>query len=291
MGELERRKVQAIGGSLFVSLPQEWVRRVALRKGAEVSLGIDARGNLTIGTLRALPQERRSAALDFHNLVYRDLIREYLEGTEQVVVRNEQGFTKAQRDLLGQAVDGMLNSEIVEESHKRIVVQNFFTADVPALQLIRRMYYLTQTMLKDLVEEPISKDLVHGIEERDRNVGRLYFAVIRHLRGLLKGTVRDPTLTPVQVLDLRLFIERLEQVGDEVKAIAREMHNGRRYRKEELRFLLDRYAQAFEAHEQDDAKKARSFWTTERQDRARLGEHRHLQKLYDEIKDIADLVI
>jgi phosphate uptake regulator len=289
--ELERRRVQAIGGSLFISLPQEWVRRVALRKGAEVGMGIDARGNLAIGVLQALQEEPHSATLDYHDLIYRDLISEYLKGTDTVAVRNEAGFTKPERDLLGRAVANLLNSEIVEESHKRIVVQNFAAVDVPVRQLIRRMYFLAQTMLRDLAEERVTQDLVHGIEERDRNLGRLYFAVIRHLRSILKGTVRDPELSPLDALDLRLFIERLEQIGDAIKAVAREMAQGRRYRREDLRFLLERYGQAYEAYEGEDARKARAFWASDKDDRARIGPQLHLQRMYDAIKDIADLVI
>ncbi|MBI4441044.1 phosphate uptake regulator PhoU [Candidatus Woesearchaeota archaeon] len=281
----EKRRIQAIGGSLFISLPHEWVERCDLRKGTEISMTLDNHGNLMLSTVPGTA-EKRQRDIVYHEFIYRDLIREYLEGTETVTVICSDGFTKAQRDVVVRGVENLLNTEIVEESHKRIVIQNFDTT-VPSVKvLIRRMYFLTQTMLQDMVNEKSTPDLLNSIEERDHHIGRLYFAIIRHLRGVLRGNIKDAEIIPEDIFTLRLLIERIERIGDEIKEAARERNSTAL-----LQFLSERYEAAMSSFERKDSTAAQTFWRHEKMDKKRLGASIHLQKIYDDIKDMADLVI
>jgi phosphate uptake regulator len=279
------RNLQRIGGSLFVSLPNAWAKDFRLKPGSKVHLDINDRGQLCIGPSAPAKRQQTRTVLEYGQFLFREMMREYLYGTQVIVVEHAKAFSSKERKEVISYAGRLMNAEIIEESAAKIVIQHFHSDEVTVDALIRRLYYLTHSMLADLAE---AKE-IEAIVERDAMVGRLYLNIIMQLRQTLTGKSMKADLT--EILDLRLFIERIERIGDEIKHIARDMLAGKRPRRADLLFLCQRYEEAAMAYFEKNVVVARRFWSTEEQDRKRLRGDDHLLRLYDQIKDIADLVI
>lgn len=188
-------------------------------------------------------------------------------------------------------MNNLLNLEVIEEEAGVITIQNL-KSDIPLKKMISRMYFLTKSMFEDMIASPKEKEVLQSIMERDKLVGKFYLAIIMHLRSLLTQKW-NKEISFVEMMDLRLLIERIELVGDMLKIIARNWLQGKKTEAKvvDLQFLLQRYEQAYESYIKQDIKAAEQFWDLEKQDRAKLMHSGTLVRMYDIIKDITDLVI
>ena len=85
--ETIKRKLQTLGGSLFLSLPQEWAKRFRLKKGSEVNIAADSSGALRISPEMFKEEAKQSAVIMNNRHVMRDILVEYLKGTEIIRVK------------------------------------------------------------------------------------------------------------------------------------------------------------------------------------------------------------
>lgn len=289
---VQKRKLQELGGSLFVSLPQKWIKKFNLKKGAEIALVPKSNGEIILAPTAPQSPEKTTSIINFSKYFYRELIREYLYATDRVVIQKKESFSKKERSQVLTAVNRLMNSEVIEETKNKIIIQNFKTTDIPLKTLIKRMYFLTKTMLEDLIEaQSKDKNVLESIIERDKMVGRFYLNIIMHIRAMLTGRMFTGEFRLIDLLDLRLLIERIEIIGDEIKEIAREKLNKKKFNQTDLKFLHQRYEVAFKSYIEQDVKKASEFWSTEEDDKKKINKNMHLSRLYDAIKDITDLVI
>jgi len=287
---VEKRKLQELGGSLFVSLPQEWIKRLQLKKGSELVLETGQNNQLCLAPATSAKSEKHIAILNFSKYLHRELIAEYLFGTEIIVINNKEGFTKTQRQQILNYVAYLMNVEIVEESSSKITIQHFHTEEAPIKMLVQRMYFLTKSMLADIASINNKQD-VENILDRDAIVGKVYLNIIMHLRSFLTGRLLTKEYSLIEILDMRLLIKQIELIGDEIKGLARDFIEGKKCKFEDVKFLVDKYEKAFKAYIDKDVASAKEFWDSEKQDKYRLRYNQYLVRIYTQIKDISDLVI
>ncbi|MBI2102382.1 hypothetical protein HYT55_00965 [Candidatus Woesearchaeota archaeon] len=287
---LEKRKLQRLGGSLFLSLPRNWLDQFSLKKGAEIFVSTDTEGRLILAPLQTQQREELDITLIFGPYLYRQLLTAYLRGITTIGILKKDGFSKAEREAVLNHTQGLMNTEIIEETSTKITLQQFSAEEVSLKMLVQRMFFLTHSMLLDLAIAKTKTDF-ENIKERDKTVGRFYMNIIMHLRAALTGRLLVKEYTLPEVLDLRLLILHLEQIGDQVKGLAYDALEGRKCKIEDLHFLAERYQRAFTSFVEHDVQTAERFWDTEKQDRRKLAYHEKLLRMYDHIKDITDLVI
>ncbi|PIN80714.1 hypothetical protein COV11_03505 [Candidatus Woesearchaeota archaeon CG10_big_fil_rev_8_21_14_0_10_30_7] len=283
--EEETRRLQELGGSLYVSLPSSWVSQFNLSKGSKIFI-LSEGGELKLFPEEAPQKKEKTSTIIFTKGVFRTLIGEYLFGTDTIRIKKQTPFSNSERKQIQDYVNNLLNFEIIEELSNLITVQNL-KSDIPIKKLISRMYYLTKSMLEDLSTSDV--ETLSGIIERDKLVGKFYFAVIMHTRALL--TQRwSKEFSFTELLDLRLLIERIEQIGDEIKVLAQAKINGLKLPSSEIIFLMDKYSQAYNSFVKMNVEVASKFWDTEKKDKTKLT-NLTMVRIYDLIKDIADLVV
>lgn len=291
----EKRTLQALGGSLYLSLPAPWINRFHLEKGSEVFLDIDEAGALRVHPVGNRESISKNSVILYDLFVFRNLIREYLIGSDSIMVKKNSPFTQQEREQIASCVDRLLNLEIIDEGTQYITIQNL-KAEMPLDKMIARMYFLTRSMMEDLKANvgkevnKVNKDIVRSVIERDVLVGKFYLACIMQQRALLTQSWNS-SYTFVEILDLRLLIERIEIIGDEVKALAQVLLEGGKVAKRDLEFVYALYETAYNAYQKKDVQSAQQFWISEKDDRTKLSGDLHLLRIYDAIKDIADLVI
>jgi antitoxin component of MazEF toxin-antitoxin module len=288
--EQKKRKLQKLGGSLYLSLPSSWISRFDLSKGGDVNVAIEDSGEIRIFPEKKEDKKEKRSTIDYDKHLFRNLIREYLFGNDIIEIKKQTAFTRKESKEIFSIINNLLNLEIIEEESNTISVQNL-KSDMPLKKMIYRMYFLTKSMIEDLIEDPSNKEVLKGIVERDKLVGKFYLAIIMHQRELLtKRWSKEFTL--VEILDLRLLIERIEQIGDEIKSIVNELLTKRKkIRIIDLKFLLKKYEEAYKAYEKQDTETAKKFWDSEKSDKQKLAHNEKLVRIYDHIKDITDLVI
>lgn len=288
--EQKKRKLQKLGGSLYLSLPSSWINKFDLKKGDEVNFSIEESGEIRIFPEKKNERKEKRVTINYDRYLFRNLIREYLFGSDIIEIKKQTPFTRKESKEIFSIVNNLLNLEIIEEGSDSVSIQNL-KSDMPLKKMIYRMYFLTKTMFEDLIEDSKNKEALKGIIERDKLVGKFYLAIIMHQRELLtKRWSKEFTL--VEILDLRLLIERIEQIGDEIKGIVNEiLTKKKRIKTEDIKFLLKKYEEAYKSYEKQDTETAKKFWDSEKSDKQKISYDDKLVRIYDHIKDITDLVI
>jgi len=284
----DKRKLQELGGSLYLSLPREWTGKYNLKKGSEVCLSGDEAGELHIFPEKARKEGEKIESIDFDRYFFRNLIGKYLDGCDIVKVRKKGQFNAMERQEIEGRVNNLMNLQVVEEQSDCITIQNL-KSDIPIKKMLAMMYYLTRSMLEDLGKKA-DKELLQSIIDRDRLVGKYYLAIIMQQRSLLTNRW-SKELSFVEILDLRLIAQRIELIGDEIKSIAGTAIGGAKIPTKDIKFLLDTYETAYNCFVKMDTDTAKKFWDREKPDRKRLAYNEAILRIYDNIKDITDLVI
>jgi phosphate uptake regulator len=289
MQGVQKRKLQELGGSLYVSLPQDWITKFNLKKGSEVLIALDGVGKLQILPQAIQEQTQKTTIIDYDYFIFRNLIRDYLFGSDFIKIRKLTPFTRKEREDILNLVHNLLNLEVIEEDKSQITVQNL-KSDIPIRKMIDRMYFLTKTMIEDIINEANNKEVLQSVIDRDKVVGKFYLATIMQQRAFLTNRWSED-LSFTQILGLRLVAQNIEKIGDELKALVSTMLEGKKIKMQDIEFLRSRYEQAYNAHTKRDIKSAQQFWKTEKDDKKRVSYNDHLVRIYDYIKDISDLVI
>jgi len=131
------------------------------------------------------------------------------------------------REKIKKAVRRLIGLEIVEEDVHSIVIN--FLMELTTLspeKIFRRIHVMTKGMCKDAITSIINGDeqLVKNVAERDEEVDRLYFLLVR----LLRSAMLDPKLLSkfnlnlINCLDYRIAANLLETIGDTSVEVAKK---------------------------------------------------------------------
>jgi phosphate uptake regulator len=222
---MDARKVLEMGGgTVLISLPKAWAKRNGIVKGASVLVEEISPDRLIVRPM-AREQDPKTAVIVYprENLshVINDITGAYLIGNNFIRIEGRETISREDREKVKAIVRRLVGLEIMDEDSKSLTLQ--FLPEPSALdpeKIVRRMGSLTRGMLRDAGEALISQDskMMSLIVERDDEVDRLYFLLVRAIRT---ATI-DPelaeryNLTPVECLDYRVLASFLEGLGDTI---------------------------------------------------------------------------
>ncbi|MFX1374740.1 MAG: AbrB/MazE/SpoVT family DNA-binding domain-containing protein [Promethearchaeota archaeon] len=208
------RKLQKIGGSLVVSLPKKWTENFELDAGT--SIGIEVRNDGTLLIMPTMKQEdevvNEETVLEADEYVIWEILKKSLAGQTKIILTSETKINKILRKYIRQYVSRLPNTEIIEETEHRIVIQNFGYKEIPTQKLIQRLLYLVANMFEDL-ENKSFDDLNHNFEQ----LRKFYFILVIHIRTYLRTGVyisSTSEFTPLEAMDYRMFCEKIEEIGE-----------------------------------------------------------------------------
>jgi phosphate uptake regulator len=220
------RKIQRTGGgTFFVSLPKEWAGRLGLKRGSFVSVVESAEGRLVVDPKYDAERVPQVASLEPSEVLDRDIIGKYLLGFDVIRIVSKDQISTGQREIVRQAVRRLVGLEIIEEDYKSIVMQCLLEpASLSPEKILRREYNFAAGMHRDAVTALIEGDVHLGgnVAERDDEVNRLYFLLVRTLRTALRDSRLSERLrmSPLDCLDYRLVASFVEGIGDQSVQIA-----------------------------------------------------------------------
>ena len=216
--EIIYRKLQNLGGSLYVSLPKPWTKKYELREKSPVALEVRSDGSINITSKIKKTdesQKRDEVELESNSFVVWELLKASFDGRTKIVIKSDKEISKSLRYDVRYYVDGLPSTEITEENKQRIVIQNFGYKKVPTKKLIQRLLYLVANMFDDLKDESL-EDLSYNFEQ----LKKFYFILVIHIRTYLRTGIyisKDSDFTPLEAMDYRMFCEKIEEIGKILK--------------------------------------------------------------------------
>jgi phosphate uptake regulator len=228
---MEYRKLQSLGGgTLLVSLPKVWVVKSRLQHGDTVGLEETPSGALLVYPKDVASLEEKSyvsvkAAGEDPQAVVRDVTAAYLLGYNVINVAGDRTQVAKVKRYLRESVHGLMGLEVVSEDPMSLTLQFLFDLDtLPPEKLYRRMNNLARSMYVDALVAASANDpsLLEDVMQRDVEINRLFFLMVRLLRSTMADTrmAAKLGLTNVQCLDYRLASHHVELLGDHSFALA-----------------------------------------------------------------------
>jgi len=229
---LELRKLQRTpDGTYLVTIPKAWAKRVGLDVGSVVSYEERQDGRLLLSP--KIDEERAplEVVLEASTFVRREIIERYLLGYDIIRVQTKESFSPEIREEVRRTTKRLVGLEVLEEDSKKIVLQCLVE---PSLlnpeRILRRLEMLSMPMQLDSVQAFVSSngELAKGVVERDEEVDRWYFLLVRLVRAAISDTylLEKIKVSSVDCLDFRLLASYIENFADYAVTIAENTQDG-----------------------------------------------------------------
>ena len=227
-----RKVLEMGGGTLLVSLPKSWARRNGVKKGATLNVDELSGRKLLVSPIGETDGKPKEFSIDYTEDGMRQALMEltgaYLLGYDLIRIGGRSIMGRSERAQVKGTLGRLIGLEIMDEDSKHITVQFLLESSaIDPERLVRRMSGLLEGMMRDLDEAVVDGDgkLFGLVAERDDEVDRLYFLLVRTVRtATLHPEVAERYgLGPVDVLDYRVLASFLENVGDALSGLSRTL--------------------------------------------------------------------
>jgi len=158
--------------------------------------------------------------------IVRNFITQYLAGFD-IIQLELQHVNADQRVTVKDTIRRlMIGAEIISETTDKIVVQCFLgQTNLPLLNALERMEALVRSMQHDAVKALLEgdKQLAEEVVQRDPEVDRFYFYIVRQLTAAVGRTDRIRQIglsSPQACLGYRLVVKSIERAGDHAARLA-----------------------------------------------------------------------
>lgn len=233
---LEVRKLQKVGTStLTVSLPKKWVIKKGLKPGDRVTISENEDGSLRLD-LNGTKVEELKFTINYDTckspgLLARFITATYMQGVDTLKIISSTNIPEEALNEIQDTVDMLPGFEIVEQTQRRVVIQSFIEpAKFPVEALIKRLQVMVMNMLNTLVSA-ISEWRLENLDDifrQEKKINELYFLIIRQLFIALKRWHLGISIgidSPVYAAGARVIVKNLEEIGDILKDVAKELIN------------------------------------------------------------------
>lgn len=216
---MEIRKIQVTGAgdTRIISLPKVWAGRHNLDKGSNVVIKQLSSGELLIYPTE-IPVEKRITRLKESAHVSRDVLAAYLLGSDVIKVESEHGTQLMNKSVIRDLSRQLVGLEILDETKESIELH--FLIDSSSLpnprEYVRRCFSIANQMQSDSITAFLDDDatLAKEVIERDVEVNRLYFLIVRFLKLMVNDKREIFDIKPTTCLDWRMVAAYGENLGD-----------------------------------------------------------------------------
>ena len=220
---MDNRKVQELGGgTAFISLPKSWIKKNQIKRGNILSIEILKDDSLIIYSPNKII-DLKKIEITYPNLdidkIINEVIGAYLLGYDIIQIKGKQRLNFKDMKQIIQTVRHLVGLEIIEEDANSITTQFLLESEtLNPKKLLERMHGLVKEMYKDAIISLLENDdqLVDVAIERDEEVDRLYFLLVRLIRSNILNTKLSIKfdLLSIDYLDYRVAANILETIGD-----------------------------------------------------------------------------
>jgi len=163
--------------------------------------------------------ERRTTTIQMEQNLRWEITSKYLLGFDEICIVSKEPITNDQRDDLKKIIKRFVALEVTEEDNNQIVVRCLVDpATLPVNTAMRRMHLIASRMINDSLKAYFegAKDVADEVVQRDEEVDRLFFLIVRELRSAVQYPRMSEmmNITPVEALDFRLAAQYIERIAD-----------------------------------------------------------------------------
>src|SRR5437899_1205201 len=240
---MELRKLQRTpDGTFLVTIPKAWAKRVGLGAGSVVSYEERQDGRLLLSPKIDEERAPQEVVLDASPLLRREIIERYLLGYDIIRIQSKGPIPIELREEARKTSKRLVGLEVLEEDSKKIVLQCLVEPSllVPE-RILRRLEMLSMPMEIDATQAFLNSnmELAKSVIERDEEVDRWYFLLVRLVRAAISDTylLEKIKVSSVDCLDFRLLASYIETFADYAVTIAENTQDGVTIPKEEQALL------------------------------------------------------
>ncbi len=155
----------------------------------------------------------------------RDMIAAYLAGSDIIEVKADRILAE-QKNVIRSMCYKLIGPEIIEETAKKVVIQDLLNPDeISIKKSVRRMYLISNSMHIDAIKaiKTLDADLALDVDQRDDDVDRLFLLIAKQFRSILRGArLPDAAETSIdEYHDLRMAAGPIERIADHARKIAK----------------------------------------------------------------------
>ena len=222
------RKMQEISGTFMLSMPKPWAKQRGLTKGSIVAIVERDDGCLIVDPQYRFENNAEATTIYPTRFLEREITGKYLLGFDIIKVAGETRLLPDVSERVRRNVRRLIGLEIIEEDAYKIVLQCLLEPSaLPPERILRREQLLASSMHRDVLtylaegNAPLAKSII----ERDEEVDRLYFLLVRLLRMIvLKPYLSEKLgLSMIDCLDYRLMANYIEAIADYSQAVAEKV--------------------------------------------------------------------
>ncbi len=225
---MEFRKLISFGkNSYVVSLPKNWVRQNKLKKGDLIYIE-ETPASLVLSKKdidKVNEEKERIINIDGKTIdrIEREVNSAYILNNRIITLKGKEIKDKIKE--LQKVIQNLIALEIMEQTSDSIIAKDFLNMDkVSVEELIRKMDVVTKTMIKES-SKIFTDDNYENINERDKDVNRLYFLLYRTFLYNLENPTK--ALKNLKLDPINLF--KVHSIGFYVEGIADEARRSARY--------------------------------------------------------------
>ncbi len=219
MIRIEIRKIQVTGAgdTRIISLPKDWAGRHQLDKGSNVVIKELSSGELLIYPAEN-QTEKRVTRLRESTHVSRDVLAAYLLGSDIIIIEAERNNSLTKKSDIKNLSRQLVGLEILGETQESIELH--FLIDSSSLpnprEYVHRCFSIANQMQSDSITAFLNDDITLAKEviERDVEVNRLYFLIVRILKIMVTDKREVSNIKPTTCLDWRMVAAYGENLGD-----------------------------------------------------------------------------
>ncbi len=226
---MEIRKIQVTGAgdTRIISLPKEWAERNRLNKGANVIIKELSTGDLIIfpQNLALEPQKRVTRIIESDH-VNRDILAAYLLGSDIITVVSKKKEALAQKSNIRDLSRQLIGLEILGETQESIELHFLIGEEKEnPKKYVKRCFSIANQMQNDAITAFLKGDaaLAREVIDRDTEVNRLYFLIVRMLKIMADDKREVSYLKGPACLDWRMVATYSEDLGDASVEFARNV--------------------------------------------------------------------
>ena len=223
---MEYRKLISFGKSSFVvSLPKSWVMQNKLKKGDFIYF--DESGSELVLQPRGEKVDEEKEKVIFVDgktiaRIGREVSAAYIMNYRQIVLKGAEIKNKIKDLQL--VIQNLIALEIMEQTSDTMVAKDFLNMDkVNLVELLRKMDVVTRTMFQESCKIFV-EDNYDNINERDKDVNRLYFLLYRaSLYNMLNPmkAIKNLKMNMIELLRIQNLGFYMEAIADEVRRTVR----------------------------------------------------------------------
>jgi phosphate uptake regulator len=215
--EIRKIQVTGAGDTRIISLPKDWAARHQIDKGANVVIKELSSGELLIYPTES-QLEKRVTRLRESAHISRDVLAAYLLGSDIIIIEAEKDNSLMKKSNIKDLSRQLVGLEILGETQESIELH--FLIDSSSLpnprEYVHRCFSIANQMQSDAITAFLNDDITLAKEviERDVEVNRLYFLIVRMLKIMVNDKREVSNIKPTTCLDWRMVAAYGENLGD-----------------------------------------------------------------------------